>query len=500
MKLCSFFNNRIVFIRKSHCQTFKTKYIALAEEINRRRLDDQPVKFHAVSCSVYNWVCMQNNVKGFPTVVLFKAHSADPHILKEGELTAESIAELLGIHLHAAVGSGDDLESHGEGIDEYSPLDILGASSNGLARTRESVFKDAALSFVHALKTEIFSHKIGGKASGPLESVQREVFSDWIDLLYWSLPPAWILHTLINDIRNNIDYVMESEVNLLSIVAKHQDLVLEPSRQRRCSESDDYSCGMWSLLHIISVGVIERHKAVLGARNQVSTKFVAQTIRNYLQYFFDCKQCKEYFVTMYDACGFNHCRRFKQSEKIPSEDSWTELALWLWEVHNDVNVILDEVGSKARVNSIGPSKRKAESSSWPSQEECPTCRGITGKWKLDVVLTHIRKVYWYVVTDDIFYRVSAMKSTLISLPMHENLCCSRPSGVQNFRFVVLKKKNKSSENERSRFQVLFNLSSRLMCILIPLVMWSTRKRFYYFWLSGQHKKTDDDHTFCNTHY
>ena len=323
-------------IEHSHCQYFKTKYIALANEINRRLPDDQPeINFHAVSCSVYHWVCLQNHVKGFPTIVAFKANSAVPTQLKEKGMTADSIAETLGVHLnaHGARDDSEGAELEG-GSDEYHAVDILGASMDGLARTRDTVYKDAALSFTHALKTEIFP-KRGGEFSSSLDSTQQEVFSDWIDLLYWALPPTWILHTLINDIRNNIDSVMISEENLMFMVEKHQDVVNGGNMRwsQQCSKGDEragYSCGLWSLFHITSIGVNERHRAVLGAQDQVSTKFVAQTTRNYIDHFFSCGQCREYFVAMFDSCGFDHCSRFRQPQKLPPPESWREFALWLW--------------------------------------------------------------------------------------------------------------------------------------------------------------------------
>lgn len=349
---------------------------------------------------------MQNNVKGFPTFALFERDSSVPHLLNEDDMTSERIAEIFGIQLQAptAVLGNGVVDTQGEGADEVRPIDILGASLNGLARTRETVYKDAALSFVHALKTGIFVHDNDEKASSTssLTTTQREIFSDWIDLLSWALPPAWILHTLINEIRNNIDYVMDSEENLLLVVSKHEELVTGGNIKwsKQCSEHDEragYPCGLWGLLHIVSMGVIERHRAVLGARDQVSTQFVSRTMRNYIENFFDCKPCRDYFVSMYDTCGFNHCRRFKQSQKVPSSESWSELALWLWEVHNDVNSKLAKVAANAESTSgVSWKHKKVDIYSWPSQGDCPTCRGKTGKWEKDALLAHLKRTYWYV--------------------------------------------------------------------------------------------------------
>jgi hypothetical protein len=339
---------------------------------------------------------MQGNVKSYPTIVAYKADSIVPQPLEEKKLTADSIAEAVDIQLIALDEMNNDLVSEFYENGEFRSVDILGATLNSLARTRDTVYMDAALSFTHALKNGIFVTKEDGQtSSGPLNSVQREVFSNWIDLLYWSLPPTWILHTLINDIRNNIDSVMASEENLLVMVAKHQDVVNGDNMKwsAQCNKSDEragYSCGLWSLFHIVSIGVIERHRAVLGARDQVSTKFVAKTVRDYVEHFFDCDVCREYYIEMFDNCGFKHCRRFRQPQKLPPPESWAEFATWLWEVHNDVNLKVIQAESQRDNNK----KHKFESSAWPTVDECPTCKNVEGKWNMDEVLGHLKKVYW----------------------------------------------------------------------------------------------------------
>jgi thiol oxidase len=129
----------------------------------------------------------------------------------------------------------------------------------------------------------------------------------------------------------------------------------------------------------------------------VSTKFVAQTVRNYVEQFFDCEVCKEYFVEMFDRCGFNHCRRFKQPQKLPPPESWAEFAMWLWEVHNDVNLKLVEAESQREGGNVGISKRKLDLTAWPPADECPSCRDVNGKWKKDAILGHLKTEYWYVI-------------------------------------------------------------------------------------------------------
>ena len=303
------------------------------------------------------------------------------------------------------------------------------------------MYRDAALSFTHALKTEIFSSRDG---SSVLDPNQRDAFSNFIDLLYWALPPTWILHTLINDIRLNLDAVLVSENNMQVMVEKHQDVVNGgyATWSNQCSKGVDgagYLCGMWSLFHIISIGVIERHRAVLGARDQILTKNVALTLRNYIEHFVSCEECRQYFVEMYDSCGFNHCRRLEQPQKLPPPESWEEFPLWLWEVHNHINVKLVEAKLKS-------SKKLASSDElnmalWPSVGHCPQCKA-GGKWDTKTVITHLKKEYW-------------------------------PKGVQNFRFIVLKKQGEPDKiSNRSNLieNFIFFAGSAVF------ILWCTRKK------------------------
>jgi len=139
--------------------------------VNRRLADDQlEVNFYAISCSVHHWVCMQNNVKGFPTIFAFRENSIDPHQLKE--VTADNIAVAVGVEFKSSISDviENNIGSDFEGVEGSRPIDIWGASLDGLSRTREAVYRDAALSFTYALKTEIFS---GREGSSVLNTNQR---------------------------------------------------------------------------------------------------------------------------------------------------------------------------------------------------------------------------------------------------------------------------------------------------------------------------------------
>ena len=426
-----------------HSQSFKSKFIALYREVNRRIIDEQSeVIFYAVSCSVHHWVCLQNNINTFPAIFVFRENSMEKQRLKE--VTADNIGIAAGVELKSSMGNeiGIDIganEGGEESFEDLRAIDILGATKDGLSRTREAVYRDAALSFTYALKTEIFSN-----TDGLLESDKRGAFAEWIDLLYWSLPPTWMLHTLINDIRVNLDAVLMSENNMQLMVEKHHDVVndMRTTWSAQCSKGVDgagYMCGIWSLFHIISIGVIERHRAVLGARDQILTKNVALTMRNYVNHFISCEECRHYFVEMFDSCGFNHCRRFEQPQQLPSQESWQEFPLWLWEVHNHINVKLVE--AKMKSSNIVPSSDELNMALWPSPESCPQCKS-GDKWDTQSVIAHLKKEYW-------------------------------PKGVQNFRYIVLKKKEESKHSNSNRADIIENLIFFVGSAVF--VLWCTRK-------------------------
>jgi hypothetical protein len=73
--------------------------------------------------------------------------------------------------------------------------------------------------------------------------------------------------------------------------------------------------------------------------------------------------------------------------------------MWLWEVHNDVNLKLVEAESQREGGNVGISKRKLDLTAWPPADECPSCRDVNGKWKKDAILGHLKTEYWYVIFD-----------------------------------------------------------------------------------------------------
>jgi hypothetical protein len=207
---------------------------------------------------------------------------------------------------------------------------------------------------------------------------------------------------------------------------------------------------------------------------RVSTAHAAETIRNYVDKFIACEACRHYFLEVYDKCGFNLCKRLKQPKNSyinsksnngnhprgPSEASWYELALWLWELHNDVNVkLLRETEMAAKRT---PSRMQEDASRWPSRESCPKCWRDDGSWDSDAVYEHLKHEYW-------------------------------PRGPQHFRYVVLGKKMTNTEQHSSLWvQLEFLLFRRYGLVVLVIIAYLTSVVYqqWQFDEVGRRKKFD----------
>jgi len=443
-----------------HCQEFKHRYIEVANDVIEYTSSgvgkqEQAVDFHAISCSEHHKICQEQSIMGYPTILAYPGGSAVAVKLDKRFSTA-SVLHALNIKYIDNKKKKDapplprsiPLEPHDIAKQKQKVPHLKSIDYNILKRTRTNTFTDAALSFTFALKTSIYqddNNQAGiyvenGDYKSPLSPDKREVFIDWINLLYWTLPThTWKVHTLVNDLRTHFEEVLDSKSKLQEIVYRHHDVVNENLADRNfwtesCSKGEDghgYLCGLWNLLHIVSIGVAEHHTAVLGDRSSITTGRAASTIRHYIEHFLGCTICQDRFVGLYDkTCGSakttGRCKRFRQPfdkrhQQPLDPSSWTELALWLWEVHNDVNfmVLKDEADRESRVLS----KEEKMSVIWPSIELCSNCWGPLTKsgersnknYDKERMYAFLKTQYW-------------------------------PAGVHHRRFVVLDAKKDDAEN------------------------------------------------------
>jgi hypothetical protein len=81
---------------------------------------------------------------------------------------------------------------------------------------------------------------------------------------------------------------------------------------------------------------------------------------------------------MYDNCGHDHCHRLKSEITMSPADGSdsafelaSELALWLWEVHNSVNARLMKEAAQRQNREVTHEELLA--SKFPTKKMCPSC-------------------------------------------------------------------------------------------------------------------------------
>ena len=292
----------------------------------------------------------------------------------------------------------------------------------------EELILDVSLSFLHGLKSGVFTD------NRPLSGKKKRALSDWLDLLSISLPPEWSLHEAIDDIRDNIDSIAQSPKILDEYLFKHTvpRIVWSPSCTNSKNPQGGFTCGFWKLLHIMSVGIAEYRGGLNlqeGSRNGEIPIFsplaAASTVREYMAHFFPCTECASHFLSQYDQCQANRrCDRLIDVVEGATDDDWKELALWMWEFHNDVNVrLLHESADTKRKKAsreAGPGKattRDAVNVLWPTLRECLLCYKDDGSWDDASVFLYLEQTYWCVLQHDHLTRLQSTFSLSYTGPV-----------------------------------------------------------------------------------
>ena len=212
-----------------HCQRFKFKYLGLAQEVHQlvtnvgggcSTSSSSIIEFHAISCSAHHCLCDAYDIIGFPIIWVYRKNSTDFQILEDYTVTA--MTNLLKISpnlsnnddgikktnqpkdsnkmpkdehdiaLESISSSSSNFSEDFEEDTENEVIDILGASNDIHKRTRNDVFHDTAMSFMHFIN--LYDNEV--EKEGTL--------LEYYDLLYWSLPPSWKIYTIVNEIRQSM--------------------------------------------------------------------------------------------------------------------------------------------------------------------------------------------------------------------------------------------------------------------------------------------------------
>ena len=152
-----------------------------------------------------------------------------------------------------------------------------------------------------------------------------------------------------------------------------------------------YACGLWKLFHIISIGVSEQHRTVLGGKERISSAHVSDVMLNYVSIFFDCELCQVNFLQSHEKCIIDKCASLSDDVNEVSTN-WKELTTWIWYLHNDINK--RKLQEEARMSGKTVSKVEEDAVIWPGTQQCPQCRDLNGEWNRIQVFSFLFNEYW----------------------------------------------------------------------------------------------------------
>jgi Erv1 / Alr family len=336
---------------------------------------NERVDIYAISCHPNRRLCRQQTSTRYPIVRLFKRRDIEGIDMLYTDIHPLKALHKMGMQVEAAEFV-DDWDVPAPQINLYPTWqrildDMLGNEREVRPyhhRTREELKADIHLSLDFALRDGLFT------SDNPISPGAADALKAWLQLLHKTLPEAWEVHVLIDELLRDFNYISKHEGYLTRVLDQHPPE--NASWSEACSKGDPdagYTCGLWEMFHAMTVGVVN-YNMMIPEHRRISTEDAAMTLRNYVENFFGCIECRNNFLETFDSCAFNRCTRL---EKDPlgvaqiKQKAWAELPLWLFEVHNDVNIRL--VQEKAKRENRIASKDEEDAALWPMKEECLPC-------------------------------------------------------------------------------------------------------------------------------
>lgn len=367
------------------CKSFKPHFIHFAQRVQELAAQqNETVAIYSISCHPNRKLCRKQTAQGYPIIRLLKPGATIGEDLKHTEVNPVKALEKMGMHMDMTEVEDNWDVSDADESDIYTKWQRMLDKAFGMQaqaavpyhrRTREELRDDIHLSFDFAMRDGVFS------SNDPLTEKASGALKEWLKLLHKTLPAAWeAMHKLLDQLLRDFNYISKHEAYLNGILDQFppENTVWSPA----CSHGDPdagYTCGLWELFHAMTVGVVDYNLLNTESR-RIATENAAHTLRDYIEHFFGCVDCRNNFLSMFDSCGHDRCNRLQKDANGLAKDKkkgWAQLPLWLFEVHNAVNVRL--MKEKAERDKREPTVQDEIDVLWPPKRDCLLCWASSGE-------------------------------------------------------------------------------------------------------------------------
>ena len=350
------------------------------------------IETRAVSCVPNKDLCHDMDVHGYPTVLFFRAGSVNGTKVAHWDMHPNNVLRLIGGVSDEGL---EDVDMRNELPDDnknslFSKSNMRQKEASGsnqkvphfMDRSKRDIYKDAHLSLDFALRSGVYT------SPGELDQKKKSALRQFLTLLQKCSPPGSTMQPLVADLLDNFSEVSKGDAELNAILDRHAKPADEWSAA--CLQhGTGYTCGLWQLFHIVTIGLVEWNKIAYDKDMQLHTMVEAEHIRGFIANFFLCDECRGHFVSEFDNCMYDRCNRLVDHADA-TVAHWIQFPLWLFEQHNGVNIRL----RKERIDR-GETEDATESEvMWPPLHKCPSCWLSEGRWDEEKVYGYMRLEYW----------------------------------------------------------------------------------------------------------
>lgn len=341
---------------------FHSNYVQVARRM--RHESDILVKFYAISCAAHSTMCSNSdllNKIGEPVLKAYESGSilgTEILIEESSDKYSRSSTNMVIQQLSKALSLGNLIENAPEeliSLTQSKHLEDKGSMFKG-ENTIQETYNDALKAFILTMQYNIYGdlEKASDYGSLKLPKNKADILKDFLDLCYWSLPPSWEIHTVLFNLRSEFASAIDGPSNLKSIISNQYKIDMNSWSKdcgRETIEYSSFSCGLWKLLHIISVGANEASTHVMGDIIRAKPAYVALVIRDFISEFIPpdersrheeflntlewCPGCRHNVISSFDSC--KHGALCIDRVRDLQQEYTTVVAEWLWEMH-----IIDE--------------------------------------------------------------------------------------------------------------------------------------------------------------